>query len=71
MVVALLMLAAVPAFAECSDAPQSGVEWRGCTHYGRDFAGADLSNSDLTRSRFTRTDFTGADLSEADLRVPS
>jgi hypothetical protein len=65
---AAMACAAAPALANCSDSPRSGVDWRNCALYGRDFSHSDLSGADMTGSRFTKTDFTGADLTGAELR---
>lgn len=59
---------AQPAFADCADPPQPGVDWRRCTMHNRDFIDADLTGAKLKSGRFTRVDFSGTDLSKVDGR---
>ena len=57
---------AVPARADCTDAPAPGVDWRRCYQDGRDFAGADLSRAQLRDASFTRADLAKATFDGAD-----
>lgn len=58
--------AAPSAWADCTDPPMAGVDWRRCFHDGREFVGADLRKAQLRDASFTRADLTKANFAEAD-----
>lgn len=65
VVLAVMGPAAGPAFADCTDVAQPGVEWRRCYHDGRNLQGANLSDATLRDTSFQRANLAGANLSGA------
>lgn len=67
MALLLLALAAAgPAWADCTDFPQPGVNWRRCYHDERVLQGVDLTGAMLRDATFQRSDLSYAVLKEAD-----
>lgn len=63
---ALIALAgAGPAWAECSERGEPGVDWRGCFFDRQNLSAVDLTNARLRGASFKRADLTGANLSKA------
>jgi uncharacterized protein YjbI with pentapeptide repeats len=63
---ALLLLAAPPALAACTDPPGPEVVWRRCLLDGRDLSGADLSRALLRDTSMQRARLVGTTLAGAD-----
>lgn len=62
----VLLVAASPALADCSDPPAPGVEWRRCYLDGREFVGADLTDAILRDTSLQRADLRDSKLIKAD-----
>jgi uncharacterized protein YjbI with pentapeptide repeats len=64
----LLVAAAEPALAGCSDFAQPGVQWRRCLQDGQALGGVDLTGANIRDASFKRADLGGAILIEVDAR---
>ena len=66
VVLLLLILVLTPANeesqADCSSAPQQGVNWSHCNKQGQNLSGLDLSASHFENTRFSNADFSRARL---------
>ncbi|SVE51421.1 uncharacterized protein METZ01_LOCUS504275, partial [marine metagenome] len=54
-----------PAWAECADPGEPGVDWRSCIFDRQDLRRVDLTGAKLRDASFKRANLTGANLSKA------
>lgn len=66
ILLALMVLTAVPASAACASLAAPRVDWRRCLMDGRDFSGADLTGAVLRDASMSRAQLTEAKLAGAD-----
>lgn len=60
---ALALFAAPPAWADCTDPPDPGVNWQGCNFNGLTLTELNLEGGRLREASFLRSDISGSNLS--------
>ena len=60
----MTLFAALPAWADCTDPPDPGVNWQGCNFNGLTLTELNLVGGRLREASFLRSDISGSDLRE-------
>lgn len=66
IVAAVLSLEALPALADCADAPEPKVDWRRCYFDRQNLSGLDLSGARMRDATFSRADLSNSNLNSVD-----